>query len=324
MKKIVFCGAGMRCKEIYPFLQYLLKNKKCGVICGVIDINPEIKYFDKIPVWLPDVLDGEEKDDTDSETVYLITSSKKNIVDYYVSRMKNRQYVVYQDRQSLANLLDISMTEMYREFCAYNHIHGMDKYFARAEEQFAIDAFWSQESVFKQLFDKMEISNVIELACGRGRHVEHYIEKAGHVTLVDILQENIDICRERLKKSEGKISYYQNNGYDLHDLPSENYSALFCYDAMVHFELLDISDYLKDIFRVLYKGGRALLHHSNYDAFYDVHYENSQIHGRAFMNYKIFAYLASQAGFRILKQEIIDWGGNAVQLDCITLLEKNF
>lgn len=324
MKKIIICGIGNRCKEIYPFMKYLLK-KKYATILGGIDTNSEIKFFDKFSVWNPEVLDNEIGGSMDPDIVYFITPESEDIISFYKNKLKDKSYVVYENRQSLARLLDISITEINREFCAYNHINGMNKYFTIAEEQFAIDIFWSRESIFKQLFDTMDISNVIELACGRGRHIGQYIEKADHVTLVDILEENIDICKERMKMNEEKISYYKNNGFDLHDLLSESYSAVFCYDAMVHFELLDINNYLKDIFRVLQRGGKALLHHSNYDAFYDVYYGNSPIHGRAFMNYKIFAYLALQAGFRILRQEIIDWGENekrAVHLDCITLLEK--
>lgn len=330
MRKIIICGAGNRCRNIYPFMRYLLnkgnmEGKEYGKICGFIDINSEIVFFDEYKVWSPDVLDKRTDKDVNSDAVYFITPEREEIILFYKEKLNGKSFVVYEDILSLARLLHISNTEVSREFCAYNHIHGMDKYFAIAEEPFALDTFWSQESMFKQLFDKMDISNVIELACGKGRHVGRYIEKAGHVTLVDILQENIDICRERLKQNEGKISYYKNSGSDLCNLPTESYSALFCYDAMVHFELLDISNYLKDIFRVLQRGGKALLHHSNYDAFYDARYENSKVHGRAFMNYKIFAYLALQAGFSIIRQEIIDWGEGrerTAHLDCITLLEK--
>ena len=34
---------------------------------------------------------------------------------------------------------------------------------------------------------------MVELACGRGRHVLHYIDKAENVILVDILDKNIGL-----------------------------------------------------------------------------------------------------------------------------------
>ncbi len=316
MKKIILCGMGNRCKDIYPFIKYMTNKVQNITVCGGVDINCSIKDLDGLPVWSPEILD---KDDED-ETIYFITVESPEIIKFYKEKLNGKNYVIYKNKQSLARVLDLDVTEINREFCAYDHIKGMDEYFVMAEEQCAIEVFWSEKSLFKQLFDKLEDDNIIELACGRGRHVSHYIEHAGHVTLVDILQKNIEICKDRFK-DYNKISYYKNTGFNLCDLPSGNYSALFCYDAMVHFELLDISDYLKDIYRVLRGGGKALLHHSNCDAFYDVSYGNS-VHGRTFMNYKIFAYLALQAGFQVLKQEIINWGGNAVQIDCISLIEK--
>lgn len=50
------------------------------------------------------------------------------------------------------------------------------------------------------MFQQLDLTNVVELACGRGRHVPMYIDKAGGVTLVDILQKNIEICQERFKE----------------------------------------------------------------------------------------------------------------------------
>ena len=58
-----------------------------------------------------------------------------------------------------------------------------------------------------QMFCQLNLDYVIELAVGRGRHVPRYMEKANHITLVDILQKNIDFCRERFKDND-KIAYY--------------------------------------------------------------------------------------------------------------------
>lgn len=44
-------------------------------------------------------------------------------------------------------------------------------------------------------------------------------------------------------------------GNDLKELERENYTALFTYDAMVHFEFLDVNDYLRETYRVLKKVG---------------------------------------------------------------------
>lgn len=90
---------------------------------------------------------------------------------------------------------------------------------------------------------------------------------------------------------------------------------------MVHFELIDIYRYLKDIFRVLKPGGMALIHHSNNSCDYKASFTNS-IYGRSFMSDTIFAYLAYRCGFEIYDQKIIDW--EVENLDCISLIMKPY
>ena len=90
---------------------------------------------------------------------------------------------------------------------------------------------------------------------------------------------------------------------------------------MVHFEMIDIYRYLKDIFRVLKPGGMALIHHSNNSDDYKASFTNS-IYGRSFMSDKIFAYLAYRCGIEICNQKVIDWG--VENLDCISLIMKPY
>ncbi|MDE5696543.1 MAG: class I SAM-dependent methyltransferase [Lachnospiraceae bacterium] len=223
------------------------------------------------------------------------------------------------EMNDIADYLGEDRVVFNRDFVAFYHIDNMDDYFAEAEADASINCFWGEQTAFFQMFCQLDISSVIELACGRGRHVRKYIDKASDVTLVDILDKNLDICRERFCQYD-KVHYYCNNGFNLEQLPSGTYTALFSYDAVVHFEMMDIYEYLKDIYRVLADGGRALIHHSNYDGDYKASFIDSP-HGRSYMNAGIFAYLAFRCGFKILAQEVVTWGGVA-DLDCVSLLEK--
>ena len=108
------------------------------------------------------------------------------------------------------------------------------------------------------------------------------------------------------------------------DLSSETYSAIFSYDAMVHFEMFDIYTYLKDMYRVLRPGGMALIHHSNLMMDYKQRYGNSP-HGRNFMSDKLFAYMAYHCNFEIVEQKVVGWGAPGVHvenLDCLSLIRK--
>lgn len=200
--------------------------------------------------------------------------------------------------------------------CAFLHKKSMDEYFAASENE--LDVFWGAESVFKKRFDTLDTSNILEIACGRGRHVNKYWDISDSITLVDILQENINICRKRFGDNE-KIMYYCNNGFNLEKVPDESISSVFSYDSMVHFEMLDIYSYLKDIFRILIPGGKALIHHSNNSKDYKASFANAS-NGRAFMSKNLFAHLAYKVGFKVLSQDLVDW--EIKELDCLTLIEK--
>lgn len=206
-----------------------------------------------------------------------------------------------------------------REYVAEFHAKEMDSYFQEAEEKWSMDIFWREDSVFNGMFQKLDADRIVELACGRGRHVPQYAMHAQEIVLVDVLEKNIAYCRERFRGEE-KIRYYVNNGCDLRELPSCFCTALFTYDAMVHFEMMDIFQYLKETERVLCVGGRALFHHSNNSSDYRVTFSTGR-HGRNYMSKDIFAYLANRAGLLVLEQQVIDWGGEK-DLDCITLVEK--
>ena len=89
---------------------------------------------------------------------------------------------------------------------------------------------------------------------------------------------------------------------------------------MVHFEMMDIFEYLKDIHRVLRKGGMALFHHSNNTSNYKNSYSTAT-GGRSYMSKELFAYLAYRAGFEIVEQRVFDW--NVKDLDCVSLVRKS-
>ena len=234
----------------------------------------------------------------DGKRCYVYDEAKLAAVPFLISPWDRNVFLEIQEQikkdggtsyemNNIADYLGVDKVEFNRDFIAFYHIENMDNYFEGAEDYGHMSVFWGEIGGIYPLFCKLDLTNVIELACGRGRHVGKYIDKAGKVTLVDILEKNINICKDRYK------------AYD---------------------EMLDIYEYLKDIYRVLVKGGRVLIHHSNYDKDYTASFINSP-HGRSYMNASIFAYLASRCGFHILEQDLINWAG-VEGLDCVTLLEK--
>lgn len=314
MEKIVLYGAGTIGERVYEKLEFIGKADIVYCFCDKNAKNIKekkrvqvISYEEAKALELPFIITVSEglshylevKEQLESDNVRYFS----NLADYI---QKN-------------NLMDA--VEFNRIMCAEHHVIRMDNYFEDAEEENNLKVFWEEDSIFYNMFKKLDLKNVVELACGRGRHVQKYIDKAGDITLVDVLEKNIEYTKKRFENCPN-VHFYKNNGYDLSELSNSQYTSLFTYDAMVHFELIDIYSYLKDIYRILVPGGYALFHHSNDSSDYKNKFEScSNPHGRNFMDKKIFAFLAYRAGFEIVEQSVIDWGSTP-KLDCVSLVRK--
>jgi SAM-dependent methyltransferase len=201
----------------------------------------------------------------------------------------------------------------------------VNAYYDRAEKDDWLTLFWNPKLKFRQLFDGLNTNTIVELACGHGRHTARILDdtelinNVEHIYPMDINSENISFCEERFK-GYNSVTALTNNGYDFHPLERESVTAIFCYDAMVHFEYDAVISYVEDAFRVLRSGGRALLHHSNYDKSPGANWISNPCQ-RNFMSKNLFSHIAIRAGFNIIEQVLIDWDDYR-RLDCISLIEK--
>lgn len=178
--------------------------------------------------------------------------------------------------------------------------------------------FWSDSSLFRKLFDQLDLQSAVELACGHGRHAERCASACGRLILVDVFESNLQRCRSRLAQ-HGNIGYLIGNGYDFTGIESGQVTAIYCYDAMVHFSPEIVETYLNDAARILKPGGKMLLHHSNHPTPPGIVHYGQNPHARNHMTYDLFRDLAQQAGLTIVESHSIAWGGVA-DLDRISLL----
>jgi ubiquinone/menaquinone biosynthesis C-methylase UbiE len=183
-----------------------------------------------------------------------------------------------------------------------------------------MDAHWST-IIFPILSSyQIDMSETIDFACGRGRNARKLKKAgAGNLTLVDVNAENIDYCDQNLVPLGG-YSTFLNNGYDLHPLPSQAYTFVYSFDAMVHFDLEIVLSYITEFARVLRPGGFAFIHHSNFTGNPGGSFQQNP-HWRNFMSAAIFKHAAVHSGSDVLRQETFAWGGVA-DIDCITVMRR--
>jgi SAM-dependent methyltransferase len=183
--------------------------------------------------------------------------------------------------------------------------------------------FWDRSYPFLPLFEQLDISVVLELACGHGRHTEALLNKypdaVTEIHVMDILGANVEYCKKRFG-SNGIVRFHKNNGISFDGIENESLTAIFCYDAMVHFRRDVVESYISSASNVLRKGGRALFHHSNYTNDPDSAF-GANPHARAYMSQQLIRKYSNNAGLIILEQQVINWG-SVEQLDCVTLIEK--
>lgn len=191
-------------------------------------------------------------------------------------------------------------------------------YYEIAENQTSI--FWNKNSLFRQLFNRMDHSVVLELACGWGRHTEQCLAICTEMIVMDVFEANLERTKSRFSTHPNNLRAVLGDGFTFRPIENLCVSAIFCYDAMVHFSPDIVSSYLKDSHRVLQKDGMALLHHSNYEAKINQHYGRNP-HARNHMPFKLFKKYCEEANLEILASKSIQWG-DVENLDRISLLQK--
>ena len=197
-------------------------------------------------------------------------------------------------------------------------------YYCDADSPGHLAVFWSNDSIFRAYFNQLDLTSIVELGCGHGRHIAQFIERAGALTLVDINEANIDICRSRFIE-HNNIRFLTTTGGDLRGIEDSSQSALFSYDAMVHFEAIDVISYLDEISRVLRPGGRALLHYSNCDDMPEGSYRDHP-KWRSFFSEKMMRHFGARNDLIALQSITIPWPPTHVgeqHVDAVTLFERS-
>ncbi len=103
---------------------------------------------------------------------------------------------------------------------------------------------------------------VLEIGPGGGRWTEALAPRASRLTLVDVSERPLELCRERFPDASN-IAYVLSPGSALPGIGDQTIDAVWSFDVFVHIAPLDQAHYLAEISRVLAPGGVAVIHHAD-------------------------------------------------------------
>jgi ubiquinone/menaquinone biosynthesis C-methylase UbiE len=180
-----------------------------------------------------------------------------------------------------------------------------DRYYADAEphSQRQFDTHFFPE------LHKLDLSVVLDFACGRGRIAQHFLPHCRKMILIDVNREALDFCKQRLT---GNTQYATS----LDSVLDSSVTFLYSWDAMVHFDVPRLVHYFGEFGRVLAPGGIAMIHHSNLVCGADDWLQN--VHCRAKVSAADVRKICDNFGLQVTSQKLIAWG-EAPNLDCITM-----
>ncbi|MCH2048239.1 MAG: methyltransferase domain-containing protein [Trichodesmium sp. ALOHA_ZT_67] len=197
------------------------------------------------------------------------------------NQIKAKRLSTMEDRKNLGEIqfkINHGQLEMQRHFWNVNSLD--EAMFGRVLAYNGMDTLSPEEK--KQAWEK-SIENwvpqimegiptkpewkVLEIGCGVGRLIKYLRAKFARVDGVDISENMIQFARQYLADGKQNGEVYVNNGYDLQQLPDENYDFVFSTIVFQHIRSISIvKNYFREIFRVLKMGGYFRIQVHDYSA----------------------------------------------------------
>lgn len=160
--------------------------------------------------------------------------------------------------------------------------------------------------------NKFHYDTILEIAPGHGRITKYLINHCRLLYGIDLAKKCVDYCKNRFKQH----TFFENDGKTFVNIPDNSIDFIFTYDSLVHAGDDALEGYVSECKRVLKKYGIAFFHYSNnMNILAKKHWRNKTMSNNRFLNY------CKDNNLRILKNEIIEWGG-IDNLDCFTLFIK--
>lgn len=202
--------------------------------------------------------------------------------------------------------------------------------------------------IYPRVHRFLPASSILEIAPGYGRWTKFLLPYCDSLVGIDISPRCIEACQERFADYH-TARFESNDGRSIPTVADSSIDLAFSFDSLVHVEAEVLADYLRELARVLKSDGVAFLHHSNYGAYQRSSRALAPLQpafrllpskvqgglGRAGVSRKRgngwrapsvsaarFAELCGEAGLRCVGQELINWTGGVLLLDCISVVTR--
>jgi SAM-dependent methyltransferase len=118
-------------------------------------------------------------------------------------------------------------------------------YFAKYDTADATDPFWKPGTLFARAFRQLDLACTLEIACGTGRHSARIVDKVGALYMIDTSPDALAVAKARFSEYPHVQVLNPSDGESI-PLDACLVTAVFCFDAMVHFEATTVANYLSE------------------------------------------------------------------------------
>lgn len=207
----------------------------------------------------------------------------------------------------------------------HTRLGDWDDYYRVAENQ--LSEQW--DDVIWPAIGDFDFATTLELSPGGGRNTVRLCELADRLIVVDYNSDPLERTRRRLGTAQGKcqICYQKNNGYELPMVPNESVTAIYCWDAAVHFDKDVLGSYIGEFARILRPGGSGFLHHSTLGS--RAHKNiNQNPDWRSNVTREFVAEQCRANGLTVIAQRDVPWKWSMERrfphstVDCVTTFRK--
>jgi ubiquinone/menaquinone biosynthesis C-methylase UbiE len=190
---------------------------------------------------------------------------------------------------------------------------------SEAGEEWSASPEWQASVVDHLLKPNLQAgANALEIGPGAGRWTAPLVAGTDHLTVIDVSDEAIRLCREKFGHLDG-IDFVVNDGSRLEGVEDASIDFIWSFDVFVHIAPADQAKYHAEFARVMKPGARGLIHHGGAGG-------GKPKAWRSSMTAERFVASVEENGLKVIEQ-FDRWGPNdeftvPTEGDIVTIFER--